>query len=341
MRLCLLMKNSGPDTVRRWLSLAVLLLSLSFAPAQAGAQAVAGPVIPGASSFSAFSAAAGAAPSPTPEIGCATPQYFSPSVDLAATPNPLPVLTSSALKAVPAAALTAASPSDSKSDSAPAVVAARIDALFDGGTSLRAVGDPVSVAAQTRPNPLPSPEDLLAPLKTRGFVILPQGVWMGGKMEKRILALAAAKAAKRSNAPKPDFPKYNASELRVSGYKIRDFIKLVTKSLKKALPNERFKYVEPVLRLVQNDEAATNYPHEDGDYLTVIYTFDGPGTLLFPDGKGTQPLQAPARSVVVISGEERRHATGIPATWHAAPTGTIADRLVLILVYNRKKGLWS
>ena len=329
----------------------VLLLSPSLASVPAAAQAVSGAAVSGTSALSAVSAVAGAAPRPTLAIGGMPLQDPSPSLNFAATPNALPAPAPSAPNTVPAeapavrgamtVALIGAFQSDSKSAAAPAPAEDRIDVLFDDGTSRAADAGAAPVAASAQPDPSFSPVVLLEPLKTKGFVILPQGVLMDSGTESRILALAADDEAANANNPPAFHP--GRREAILDFHKrldeaARSFEKRVTAALKKALPNERFKYLHPMLRVVRNGEAAVNFSHVDGNYLTATYTFYGPGTVIFAPGQGkeTRPLQAPAQSVSIVSGQERQEATGIPGTWHTAPGGTIAERLILILVYNRE-----
>ena len=149
-------------------SLAVLLLSPSFASVRAGAQAV-NAAVPGAPVFSAVAGAAARAPL---AIGVMPLPSPSLAIDFARTPDFAPALAPAAIPAASraaasveaataasariaaasaqapavhgalAATLTGVFRSDSKSADSPAAAAAaeaRIDVLFDGGTSRRAL----------------------------------------------------------------------------------------------------------------------------------------------------------------------------------------------------------
>jgi hypothetical protein len=117
--------------------------------------------------------------------------------------------------------------------------------------------------------------------------------------------------------------------------RIQAFAEHMARRLSERLPGEKFELLESDLRPLADGLATNSQPHVDGRYLTMTYSFFGPGTVIYaPDlrAREVQPLVAPARTVTVISNRDRELVLGRPvSTVHSAPPGRLARRLLLLM----------
>ena len=154
----------------------------------------------------------------------------------------------------------------------------------------------------------------------------------------------------------PDLVLYNASASRVWKHPLLEdgvddgpitaFVESVGAMIATVLFDESFELDLVGIRRNVNVVPEGFGPHIDRrQYLTVVLAFaadpaPGLGTVIYrtSDARGFEAVRLPASTAVIVTGDQREAATGIPATVHSATRKPLAaspiDRCVLIITYR-------
>ena len=196
--------------------------------------------------------------------------------------------------------------------------------------------------------------EALSSLRTTGWAVFPKISTPHG-LEECIRRYAESLEEVRPGRD-PDMVFYNAAKSKewlrpalkddVNDGPIMAFVEGIEKRIRSVLLNETFERELVGIRRNTNVIPEGFAPHFDKrQYLTVLMSFaaespDALGTVVYPhsSGRGFEYVRLPAGVAVVITGDQRQAATGIPATIHSAPrkslVGLSSRRCVFIATYR-------